>query len=92
MNILKLTRAVSSAAILALGTSGLLMAADHLDPGPRVGSPIGNAADIADVYAWNTDTVANGGNLVLAMTFAGPLPGAGFTGDPDVLYAQGDRI
>ncbi len=71
----------------SLLTAGpIAQAADHLDPSPRVGNPIGNAADIADVYAWNTDTAANGGNLVLAMTFAGPVPQNTFTGDRDVLY------
>lgn len=77
---------LASAGVIAVGSAGWLLAADHLDPSPRVGGAVGDAADIADIYAWNTDTVANNGNLVLAMTFAGPLPGAGFTGDPDVLY------
>jgi hypothetical protein len=58
-------------------------AADHLDPSARVSA--GDADDIADVYAWHTGD-ATDGNLVLAMTFAGPVPANTFTGDRDVLY------
>lgn len=64
-----------------------LFAADHLDPpartDPAVDSTPDKPADIADVYAWHTDT-----SLVIALTFAGPqattLPA---TYDRDVLYS-----
>jgi hypothetical protein len=59
-------------------------AADHLDPSARVSTTPGNSADIADVFAWHT---AADGNLVVAMTFAGPVASDAFTGDRDVLYA-----
>ena len=62
-------------------------AADHLDPpartDPAVDSTPDKAADIADVYVWQTAD----NNLVIAMTFAGPqgttLPA---TYDRDMLY------
>ncbi|MEM9191433.1 MAG: DUF4331 family protein [Myxococcota bacterium] len=55
-------------------------AADHLDPSPRVAA--GDSTDIADIYAWH-----QGGNLVVALTFAGPVaPGVGATYDRDALY------
>ena len=73
------------AGALVLVGAGYVIAADHLDPSPRVGMPVGNAADIADVYAWNTGTSTLSDNLVVALTFAGPI-GATFTGDRDVLY------
>jgi hypothetical protein len=56
-------------------------AADHLDPSARVAQ--GDADDIADIFAWHTGP---GGNLVVAMTFAGPVAANAFTGDRDVLY------
>lgn len=60
--------------------------ADHLDPpsrtDPSEDSTPDRAADIADVYAW-----AEGGNLNLIMTFAGPAPtDQPATYDRDVLY------
>lgn len=62
-------------------------AADHLDPPGRTDKAFDTtpdrAADIADVYAWHTDTA-----FIVAMTFAGPSattrPG---TYDRDVLYS-----
>lgn len=49
------------------------MTADHLDPplrtDPAEDSTPDRAAEIADVYAW-----AAGGNLNVAVTFAGPAP------------------
>lgn len=74
-------------AVLVSGTQGV-KAADHLDPPDRTGSTATTAdaaADIADIYAWHTE----GGNLVLALTFAGPMaPSADQEGtyDRDVLY------
>ena len=85
---MKSRRALSlivGAGVLVAAGVGYVVAADHLDPSPRVGDPVGNAADIADLYAWNTDTLENNGNLVVALTYAGPI-GATFTGDRDVLY------
>ena len=58
-------------------------AADHLDPSARVSTTPGNSADIADVFAWHTGA---DGNLVVALTFAGPVASDVFTGDRDVLY------
>lgn len=78
------TRLAIGAGVLMLGGIGAVFAADHLDPAPTIMA--GEAADIADLYAWNTDTLANNGNLVVALTFAGPVPGAGFTADRDVIY------
>jgi hypothetical protein len=60
-------------------------AADHLDPSTTFDQDPANAgdpADIADVFAWHTAE----GNLVLALTFAGPVPTTEFSGDRDVLY------
>jgi hypothetical protein len=57
-------------------------AADHLDPSPRVGANIGEPADIADLFAWNTDDL----NLAVALDFGGPLQSLEFAGDRDVLY------
>lgn len=67
-------------------TSAGLVAADHLDPpgrtNPANDTTPDTAADIADVFAWHTETEIN-----LVLTFAGPqatnLPA---TYDPDVLY------
>jgi hypothetical protein len=66
-------------------------AADHLDPSARVTTTPGNTADIADVFAWHTQVDAAGtpyldGNLVVALTFAGPVAADTFPGDRDVLY------
>lgn len=78
---------VGMAAGAAMLVPGLrTFAADHLDPpartDPSVDTTPDRAADIADVYAWHTDT-----SVVIAMTFAGPnattQPG---TYDRDVLY------
>lgn len=63
-----------------------VFAADHLDPpartDPAVDATPDRAADIADIYAWHTDS-----DLIMALTFAGPnaanQPG---TYDRDVLY------
>lgn len=76
---------------LALGAAALmpglgLIAADHLDPpsrtDPSQDATPDQAADIADIFAWHTDTSVN-----FVMTFAGPqsatMPA---TYDPDVLY------
>ena len=86
MKLQRLSLVVAGVGLLAVGKLDAVHAADHLDPSPRVGAPIGNSADIADIYAWNTDTSTLAGNLVVALTFAGPLNSAEFTGDPDVLY------
>lgn len=80
---------VGIAGTLALGAAafGLTLAppadaADHLDPSPRVGDPVGQTDDIADLYAWNTAD----DNLVVALTFGGPVATDEFAGDRDVLY------
>ena len=86
MNFSRALPLVAGAGALVAVGAGFVVAADHLDPSPRVGASVGDAADIADIYAWNTDTADNDGNVVLAMTFAGPLATSDFTGDPDVLY------
>lgn len=48
-----------------------VLSADHLDPpartDPAVDSTPDRPADIADVYAWHSDT-----SVILALTFAGP--------------------
>lgn len=79
--------ALASAGAAALILPGqFLTAADHLDP-PALTDPAADttpdrAADIADVYAWHTDS-----SVIIAMTFSGPqattLPA---TYDRDVLY------
>lgn len=81
------------AVIAAVPTAILLVpdasapAADHLDPPTRTDAEMGATApdvpaDIADVFAWHTDT-----SIILGLTFAGPrsnaLPGLY---DRDVLY------
>ena len=60
------------AAAAALFAPGIgVLSADHLDPpartDPAVDSTPDRPADIADIYAWHTDT-----SVVLALTFAGP--------------------
>lgn len=62
------------------------MTADHLDPplgtDPAEDSTPDRAADIADAYPW-----AAGGNLNVAVTFAGPAPvSQAGTYDREVLY------
>lgn len=76
------------AAALAMSTSQrTAVAADHLDPpgrtDPAVDTTADRSADIADVYVWHTAE-----HLVIALTFAGPAPGAEkAVYDRDVLYA-----
>jgi hypothetical protein len=73
-----------STGMLAVGRQAF--AADHLDPpgrtDPDVDTTSDKASDIADVYAWHTET-----DVIIALTFAGPqattLPA---TYDRDVLY------
>ncbi len=83
--------AVTSGLIVA-GTAGFLaidrglFAADHLDPPGRTDIAVDSnpdvAADIADVYAWHTDSL-----VVIALTFAGPQPASRAPiYDRDVLY------
>src|SRR5689334_4578033 len=75
------------AAALGLSTSQrMAMAADHLDPptrtDPAFDTTADRSADIADVYVWHTAE-----HLVIALTFAGPAPGAQkAVYDRDVLY------
>lgn len=64
-----------------------IIAADHLDPpartDPAVDSTPDRAADIADIYAWHTDT-----SVIFALTFSGPqATDQPATYDPDVLYS-----
>jgi hypothetical protein len=90
-------RALMAALLGAAAVGGLVWAAyegpagaaDHLDPsgnsmpmqGPRV--MLGDADDIADIYAWHTAE----GNMVVALDFAGPnMPGTPATFSRDVLY------
>jgi hypothetical protein len=54
-------------------------AADHLDSPGTTADP---ACDLADVFAWGTED----GNVVLAVTFAGPITGDNPVYDPDTLY------
>jgi hypothetical protein len=78
---------VTLAVATAVSLPGLgLVAADHLDPpgrtDPAVDSTPDRAADIADLYAWHTDTTIN-----LILTFAGPqATDRPATYDSDVLY------
>ena len=63
---------VGLAAAAALFAPGIgVLSADHLDPpsrtDPAVDSTPDRPADIADIYAWHTDT-----SVILALTFAGP--------------------
>ena len=91
MRIRKVTAALASAALAVVATGGLWVyqsaeAADHLDPpmrtNPEVTASADTAADIADVFAWNTaDTVT------LIVTGAGPqAPGVAPFYDRNVLY------
>lgn len=75
-----------STALCGWAVDWTALAADHLDPpartDPAVDTRPDRAADIADVYVWHTAEV-----LVIALTFAGPAPGAmPGTYDRDVLY------
>lgn len=92
---MKIRRKVAyTAGALAAGTAAALMApgigifaADHLDPpartDPAMDSTPDRPADIADLYAWHTDT-----SLIIAMTFAGPqATTAPATYDRNVLYS-----
>ena len=74
----------AGAALVLPGLGG--MAADHLDPpartDPSVDSTPDRAADIADLYAFHTDS-----SVVLALTFAGlQATSEPATYDRDVLY------
>lgn len=74
----------ASAALVIPGLGGI--AADHLDPpartDPSVDSTPDRASDIADLYAFHTDS-----SVVLALTFAGPqATSEPATYDRDVLY------
>ena len=65
---------------------GGLRAADHLDPPTRTDAAFDTTpdkpADIADIYAWHTDT-----SVIIALTFSGPqAKSAPATYDRDVLY------
>lgn len=77
---------------IALMSAGILLhvsganAADHNDPSTRVGNSQGLPEDIADLFVWNTDTLANDGNMVMALTFGGPVATTDFAGDRDVIY------
>ncbi|MCA0977157.1 DUF4331 domain-containing protein [Qipengyuania flava] len=77
---------LATAAILFAPGVGII-AADHLDPpartDPSVDATPDRAADIADIFAWHTDT-----SVILALTFAGPqATDQPATYDPDVLYS-----
>ncbi len=77
---------LATAAILLAPGMGII-AADHLDPpartDPAVDSTPDRAADIADIYAWHTDT-----SVIFVMTFSGPqATDRPATYDPDVLYS-----
>lgn len=58
-------------ALSAIATNQPGFAADHLDPpgrtDPAVDPTADTPGDIADMYAWHTDT-----SVIIAMTFAGP--------------------
>ncbi len=91
MRMRKATAALASAALAVVAAGGLWSyqsadAADHLDPpgrtDPAVTTTPDTAADIADVFAWNTDTT-----VTLAVTGAGPKEqGIGPIYDRNVLY------
>lgn len=77
---------LATAAILFAPGVGII-AADHLDPpartDPAMDSTPDRAADIADIYAWHTDT-----SVVFALTFSGPqATNQPATYDPNVLYS-----
>lgn len=64
-----------------------VVAADHNEPGSRVGRPtsvpmLDRGADIADIYVWQTET-----KFVMCFTFGGPyVPEAPGLFDRDVVY------
>lgn len=82
--------ALAGAAVLVTGALAVpslyLTGADHLDPPARTSAAVDStpdtAADIADVFAWHTDS-----SVIIALTFAGPqatsMPAVY---DRDVLY------
>jgi hypothetical protein len=78
---------ITAALLLAGGSVWLehaAAAADHLDPPARtnIGTASDTAADIADVFLWNTAST-----VTLAVTGAGPKEaGVGPTYDADVVY------
>jgi hypothetical protein len=78
---------LASAGAIALILPGqFLTAADHLDPpaltDPAVDTTPDRPADIADLYAWHTDS-----SVIIALTFAGPqATSRPATYDRDVLY------
>jgi len=77
---------LSAAALALTATERQAIAADHLDPpartDPAFDTTPDRSADIADIYVWHTAE-----NLVMALTFAGPNPGAlPATYDRDILY------
>ncbi len=87
---MKLTAAWVGVGLAVIGgmfaAGHLAIAADHLDPpartDPAVDSTPDLPADLADIYAWQTDT-----KFIVALDFAGPRP----TSEPayydrDVLY------
>lgn len=63
---------------LTLGSQDVT-AADHLD---SPASMADRACDLADVFAWHNDA----GNVVLAVTFGGPITDGEPIYDPDTLY------
>jgi len=68
----------------ALAPAGAARAADHLDPPTR--APLGDAADITDIYAWHKGAGADQ-RLVLVVNVGGPVaPGVSASYDRDVLY------
>jgi hypothetical protein len=91
MRIRKATAALASAALATVAAGGLWIygganAADHLDPPSRTDAAVTStpdvAADIADVFAFNTATT-----VTLIVTGAGPqAPGVAPFYDRNVLY------
>ncbi|MEE2828949.1 MAG: DUF4331 family protein [Myxococcota bacterium] len=80
MNILSRLPVGAAALGLALLTGLNAQAADHAEAPASAADP---AADIADLYAWHTDS----GTLVTSLTFAGlGAPGDAAVYDEDVLY------
>ncbi|TVV72866.1 DUF4331 family protein [Sphingomonas solaris] len=87
----KATAALASATLAVVAAGGLWVyqsanAADHLDPPSRTDAAVTStpdvAADIADVFAWNTDST-----VTLVVTNAGPrAPGEAPFYDRNVIY------
>lgn len=82
--------ALAGAGVLAVGAVAVpslyLTGADHLDPPARTNPAVDDtpdiAADIADVFAWHTDS-----SVIIALTFAGPqATSQPAVYDRDVLY------